>query len=64
MSEGEDRFVMPTKEQVEKHRVVVATLSTSRYTSLFKSFLFFLLAHLDYVGDKLGACHREENCFS
>ncbi|XP_041473482.1 probable helicase with zinc finger domain isoform X3 [Lytechinus variegatus] len=31
MSEGEDRFVMPTKEQVEKHRVVVATLSTSRF---------------------------------
>ncbi|XP_030840583.1 probable helicase with zinc finger domain isoform X3 [Strongylocentrotus purpuratus] len=31
MSEGEDRFVMPTKEQVLKHRVVVATLSTSRF---------------------------------
>ncbi len=33
LSENEDRFVMPTKEQVMKYRVVVATLSTSRFLS-------------------------------
>ncbi|XP_071814832.1 probable helicase with zinc finger domain isoform X3 [Apostichopus japonicus] len=31
MSENEDRFTMPSKEEVEKYRVIVATLSTSRY---------------------------------
>lgn len=36
MSDSEDHFVMPTKEQVEKHRVVVATLSTSRFLTHLK----------------------------
>ena len=33
LSENEDRFIMPTKEEVLKYRVVVATLSTSRFLS-------------------------------
>lgn len=31
MSENEDRFLMPSKEEVSKYRIIVATLSTSRY---------------------------------
>ena len=33
MSEGGDKFIMPSKEDVMKARVVVATLSTSRFLS-------------------------------
>ena len=42
LSENEDKFVMPTKEQVLKYRVVVATLSTSRF-----------LSHLDLKAGKV-----------
>lgn len=33
MSEAGDKFTMPSKEEVMKSRVVVATLSTSRFLS-------------------------------
>ncbi|XP_071507736.1 probable helicase with zinc finger domain [Diadema antillarum] len=36
LSESEDRFVMPSREEVEKYRVIVATLSTSRFLTHLK----------------------------